>query len=142
MRLHPASPVALRRAMTTVELRSGLVVPAGETVAISVQDANRDPAVFGDRPEVFDPDRSLPEGTPRWGLSFGHGTHACLGQELAGGLDAIDAVEHGMYGAVVLMAGAMLEAGARPDPGDPPSLDPGTTRIVWGRYPVVFAAPA
>lgn len=138
MRLHPASPVAVRIATTEVTLRSGRVLPAGERIVLGTETANRDPAVFGDDAGVFDPARSLPDGIPPWGLSFGHGTHACLGQELAGGIEPDDALEHHLLGAVALMAGTMLAAGARPDPGDPPELDATTTRVVWGRYPVLF----
>lgn len=138
MRLHPASPVALRIATTDVELRTGVVIPDGESVTISVEQANRDPVVFGDGPERFDPFREIAEGVPRWGLSFGHGAHACLGKELAGGLEPDDALEHHLLGTVAMMSGAMLRAGARPDPNDPATLDPATTRVVWGRYPVLF----
>ncbi len=138
MRLHPASPVALRVATTDVALRSGTVLPEGETVAISVEQANRDPAVFGPDADRFVPDRERADGVAPWGLSFGHGTHACLGQELAGGLDPEDGLEHHLLGSVALMAGAMLRAGARPDPDDPPTLDATTTRVVWGRYPVLL----
>lgn len=138
MRLHPASPVALRIATTEVQLRTGVVVPAGEQVTISVEQANRDPEVFGADPDRFDPFREIADGVPRWGLSFGHGAHACLGKELAGGLEPDDELEHHLLGAVALMSGAMLRAGARRDPDDPASLDAGTTRVVWGRYPVLF----
>ncbi len=138
MRLHPASPVAMRIATETTRLKSGRELPSGESIAISVEDANRDPDVFGAEPERFDPVRSLPDGVSPWGLSFGHGTHACLGQELAGGVEPEDAVEHHLLGSVALMAGTMLQAGARPDPSDPPTLDRATTRHMWGRYPVVF----
>jgi cytochrome P450 len=138
MRLHPASPVALRMATTEVRLRSGMLLPEGETVAISVEQANRDPQVFGPRPDDFEPERERADGVAPWGLSFGHGTHACLGQELAGGLDASDGPDQRLMGSVALMAGAMLEAGARPDPDEPATLDTTTTRVVWGRYPVVF----
>lgn len=138
LRLHPASPVALRAATTGVELKSGRAIPSGGRVTISVEQANRDPGAFGDRADEFDPNRQLAEGVPPWGLSFGHGTHACLGQELAGGLEPDDALDHHLLGSVAVMAGAMLRAGARPDPIDPPSLDPRTTRVMWGRYPVEF----
>jgi len=73
-----------------------------------------------------------------WGLSFGHGAHACLGQELAGGLEPTDALDHRLLGSIVLMARAVLLAGARPDPDDPPTIDPATTRNNWGRYPVTL----
>ncbi len=146
MRLHPASPVAVRRAMVDVTLRSGRVLPAGETVAISVESANRDPEIFGDHPDRFDPHRTPADGASPWGLSFGHGPHACLGQELAGGLEPptgpqpdLANTDRHLHGAVVAMSGAVLQAGARPDPDDPPSLDEGTTRVMWGRYPVVLS---
>lgn len=139
LRLHPASPVSLRRALADVSLRSGRVLPAGEMVSISVHDANRDPEVFGPDADRFDPFRPLPDGVAPWGLSFGHGLHACLGQELAGGLEpAPDALEHHLLGSIAVMAAVALEAGARRDPDDPPVLDTSTTRTVFARYPVLF----
>jgi cytochrome P450 len=138
MRLHPASPVALRTATEDTALKSGRAIAAGETVAIDVEAANRDCEVFGDHADVFDPDRTLVDGVAPWGLSFGYGTHACLGQEIAGGIEPADAIQHHLVGAVALMAGAMLRAGARPDPSDPAINDTNTTRKMWGRYPVVF----
>lgn len=138
MRLHPASPVAMRIALDDITLRSGTTIAADQRVAISVERANRDPEMFGCSPDEFDPYRQLADEVTPWGLSFGHGTHACLGQELAGGLEADDGVERHLLGAVTIMAGRMLAAGARPDPDDPPALDPNTTRVMWGRYPVRF----
>ena len=139
LRLHPASPVSMRRVLADVEFRSGVTATAGDLLAIRVHDANRDPAVFGDDADRFDPFRVLPEGVAPWGLSFGHGLHACLGQELAGGLEpAPDALEHHLLGSIVVMARTALAAGARPDPGRPPTLDEGTTRQVFARYPVLF----
>ncbi len=137
MRLHPASPVAMRVALSDVTLKSGATIAAGEQVVISIEAANRDPDVFGPDADRFNPFRDLAEGTAPWGLSFGHGTHACLGQELAGGVEP-GAVEQHLLGAVTIMAGAMLRAGARPDPDAPAVLDPKTTRVVWGTYPVRF----
>lgn len=138
MRLHPASPVARRRALADVTLPSGRVLPAGCDVVVAMEEANRDPAVFGPGAAAFDPDRALPAGVPPWGLSFGSGTHACLGTELAAGVTADAAVEHHLLGAVAVMAGAVLRAGAEPDPDDPATLDAGTSRVMWGRYPVRF----
>lgn len=138
MRLHPASPVAMRIAVDDVTLRSGRRLPAGEPVTISVHDANRDPSVFHGDPDRFDPSRVVEDGVAPWGLSFGHGSHACLGQELASGLEPDDALDQHLLGSVALMAGVMLRAGARPDPDDPATLDASTTRTVWARYPVRF----
>lgn len=147
LRLHPASTVSLRHALDDIVLKSGRSIRRGALVAIDIQAANRDPLVWGDRAGEFDPLRPVAEGVMPWGLSFGHGVHACLGQELAGGLDCpfgsdgatlVDPDQH-LYGSITVMARAILAAGARRDHLDPPQLDPTTTRRVWGRYPVVFA---
>jgi cytochrome P450 len=140
MRLHPASPVARRIAVDDVVLKSGRLLANGEQVTISVHDANRDPMVFPHEPDRFDPYRTIADGVAPWGLSFGHGTHACLGQELAGGLEPDDALDHHLLGSVALMAGVVLRSGAKTDPDNPAALDAQTTRTVWARYPVRFDA--
>ncbi|UBU09367.1 cytochrome P450 [Nonomuraea gerenzanensis] len=66
----------MRVALEDVEL-DGHLIGKGETVVLSVQAANRDPARFAD------PDR-LDLRRPAVGhLAFGHGVHQCLGQQLA-----------------------------------------------------------
>ena len=72
------SPVQLmlRRATETVEL-SGEKVSKGELVAILLGSANRDERQF-DSPDTFDLGRERPSH-----LSFGFGTHFCLGANLA-----------------------------------------------------------
>jgi cytochrome P450 len=140
LRLHPASPVALRRALARVELRSGTSIPHGEIVALDLVAANRDPEVFGPDADAFVPGRPLPEDVAPWGLSFGHGVHACLGQELAGGLapDPDDDTDRHLLGSIVVMARALLQRGARHDPADPPERDATTTRDAYARYPVLL----
>lgn len=140
MRLHPASPVALRQATETVTLRSGVTIEGGATVVLDLVAANRDPAVFGPRGHDFDPSRHLADDVPPWGLSFGHGIHACLGMELAAGVPAhqLGGLEHHLLGAVVVMSGVLLADGARPDPHDPAVIDTSTTRTVFSRYPVLL----
>lgn len=142
LRLHPASPVSMRRALTEITLRSGTTIPAGSTVAVDVESANRDPLVFGEHADRFDPHRALPEDVAPWGLSFGHGVHACLGQELAGGLAFTDGDHLGahLFGSISVMAGVLLAEGAAPDPDAPRVLDTSTTREVHARYPVIFDA--
>lgn len=134
LRLHPASPVACRRAVRDTRI-ANRQIDAGTDVTIAIESANRDRAVFGDEPERFDPDRAVAAGIARWGLSFGSGMHACLGRELAGGRSVEDGPA--LQGAVSMLIAALLRAGARPDPGTQPSLDPSTTRNTWGRYPVI-----
>ncbi len=55
----------------------GETIPKGSTVVVSLLAANRDPARFPD-PDALDFRR-----TARGLLSFGHGVHQCLGQQLA-----------------------------------------------------------
>ncbi|GAA2210214.1 cytochrome P450 [Nonomuraea monospora] len=66
-----------RAAREDVEV-AGVLVRAGETVAMSLPMINRDPGVFED-PDALDPRRE----EARRHLSFGHGVHQCLGQQLA-----------------------------------------------------------
>ncbi|HXV92885.1 MAG TPA: cytochrome P450 [Pseudonocardia sp.] len=145
LRLHPASPVAHRRALAPVRLRSGVEIPEGTLVVLDVAAANRDPRVF-ERPTVFDPLREVPGDVPRWGHAFGGGIHACIGTELAGGVPASEHREPGgdgaapaqVLGTVTLMLAALLAAGARPDPDRPPQRDPHSSRDHFASYPVVF----
>lgn len=140
LRLHPPSPVALRRALTDVTLGSGREVPAGAHVVIDVVAANRDPSIFGPSADAFDPWRPLPEGVNLWGLAFGTGFHSCLGQELAGGVASSpgDPAGEVLRGSIATMASILLRHGARLDPADPPTLDHQTVRKHFGRFPVLL----
>lgn len=73
--LSVADPL-LRAALEDVEV-AGQLIRAGETVTVSVQAANRDPHKFPD------PDRLDIHRRATGHLSFGHGVHQCLGQQLA-----------------------------------------------------------
>jgi cytochrome P450 len=139
LRLHPASPVAQRRALAPITLRGGTEIPEGAVVVMDLAGANRDAAVF-DRPLEYDPLREVPEDVPRWGHAFGGGMHACIGTELAGGVPSSVEGEQ-VLGTVTLMLGALIEAGGRPDPADPAERDPHSAREHFGRYPVVFGSP-
>jgi cytochrome P450 len=141
VRLQPSSPVAQRWALADVELADGTLVPTGARVTIDLMAANRDPEVFGTDPEAFDPHRTLAAGVAPWGLSFGLGMHACIGQDLAAGVDPGDgssADDDHLFGLVPVAVRAVLDAGGAPDPDDPPAVDPESSRGYWGRYPVVF----
>ncbi|NWJ72622.1 cytochrome P450 [Pseudonocardia sp. ICBG1122] len=139
LRLNPASPVAWRRATAEVTLRSGRLLPEGALVELDLRAANADPAVFGADAAGFEPDRDLPDGVPPWGHSFGGGMHACIGMELDGGVhSATSADQEHVYGTVTLMVAALLAAGVRPDPDEPPTEDRSSSRPNFERYPVVF----
>ena len=140
LRLHPASPEATRIATADVQLPCGVHIPTGATVVINMVSANRDPEVFGLSAEAFDPDRVTPTQAPRWGLTFGTGFHACLGQELAGGLGEDQQQETPLYGAIVVMLQAVLQRGGIPHLKQQPELDVATRRPVWKHYPVSFVS--
>ena len=139
LRLHPASPETHRVAEADVEI-AGVIAGRGRRVIVDMESVNRDRSVWGDDAEVFRPGRALPSDASPWGMTFGHGMHACLGMELAGGVaperDA-PATDH-LLGAITTMAHHLLTRGARPDPGHPCRLDTSTTRVVYATFPVAF----
>jgi cytochrome P450 len=67
-----------RVALEEIEDLGGKRIPKGETVLCLLGSANRDPAVYSDRPDRLDITR--PNVKP---LSFGGGIHFCLGAQLA-----------------------------------------------------------
>jgi cytochrome P450 len=67
-----------RVALEDIDDLGGKKIPKGESVLCLLGSANRDPAVFPDRPDQLDITR--PNVRP---LSFGGGIHFCLGAQLA-----------------------------------------------------------
>jgi len=67
-----------RVALEEIDDLGGKKIPKGESVLCLLGSANRDPAVYPDRPERLDITR--PNVRP---LSFGGGIHFCLGAQLA-----------------------------------------------------------
>lgn len=141
LRLHPASPVAWRRAERSLDLGAWGAVRRGQLVQIDLLAANHDPDVFGKAASEFDPERRLPHGVRPYGLAFGHGVHACLGRELDGGAlpGPKPNPERHPTGIVTALVGALLAAGARADPAHPPQRDAATERNNWATYPMVLS---
>lgn len=77
MRYSPVVFGAMRCAVVDVEI-AGYTIPAGTMVIANTAAANRDPAVF-EHPERLDITRQHPSQI----LTFGGGTHYCLGAHLA-----------------------------------------------------------
>ena len=140
LRLNPASPVALRRPLQDVKLSDGILLNEGTEVTLDLMAANRDYEIFGKKSDNYNPYREVPEGVPRWGMSFGAGMHACVGAELDGGLeiDPDRPPSETLFGTVAIMAHALLSAGGRRDPNNPPQLDPNSERKHFSAYPVIF----
>ncbi len=144
LRLHPISPIAARWAIADFELADGTRIDEGDRVHIDMRAVNRDPTVFGDDAEAFDPDRKLPADVPRPGVSFGHGMHHCIGQELAVGIepDADTGFDHRLVGLVGVVITELLGHDVRPDPADPPAIDELSERGTFERYPVLIGPNA
>jgi len=140
VRLQPSSPTAMRWALADIDLKTGTHIPKGAKVVIDLAAVNRDTSVFGDDAADFNPHRELPDRVAAYGLSFGLGMHACIGQDLAAGLlfDESSTMETHMFGLVPEAVQIMFDHHVRPDPNDPPEMDPSTTRPYFGRYPVLL----
>jgi cytochrome P450 len=76
MRWNPSFPAVRRTAVRQVQL-SGATIEPGQIITAWISAANRDPGIF------LDPDRFDIRRSPNRHLSFGHGTHFCLGAPLA-----------------------------------------------------------
>jgi cytochrome P450 len=131
LRLHPTPPAFGRIATEQVELSDGRVIREGQWVALLPGGANRDPAVFGPDPDVFRPDRELPRSVARYGVSFGGGSHQCLGLRVVLGNDGVGSHAHVLR--------ALLRAGITPDPDRIGVREP-SERKHWDTYPVLFTS--
>ena len=140
IRLNPSSPIAMRRALEDTTLRNGIVVKEGSIVVIDLMAVNRDKNMYGENAHEFDPHRTPRDSTvSRWGLSFGSGMHACIGQELAAGLNERSAETADFeYGLSTVAVQSMFDRNVRPDPANPPQMDTATSRPYWGSYSVLL----
>ena len=140
IRLQPSSPTAARWALEHLELKSGIEISEGDKVIIDLETVNRSQDLYGDDASEFNPNRELQNGVTPWGLSFGQGMHACIGQDLAAGLvfDTNSTEEDHLFGLVPVAVQTLFLNGCKPDPDNPPKMDDSTTRPYFGKYPVVF----
>ncbi|PYE53488.1 cytochrome P450 [Deinococcus yavapaiensis] len=82
LRLEPVVTTLYRRAERPIVLND-LTIPEGSVLALDVQEANTDPAAFGEDAQQICPGRALPRGVQAPALSFGDGHHRCPGAFLA-----------------------------------------------------------
>ncbi|MFI5621703.1 cytochrome P450 [Streptomyces sp. NPDC051567] len=75
----PAAYALMRFALEDIDMGEGVVIPKGDPIVVSFASAGRDPQVHGPDAERFDVTRA----TRGQHLSFGFGTHHCLGATLA-----------------------------------------------------------
>lgn len=142
LRLHPASPVARRKALCPMHLPDRSEVAEGEIVDVNIAVANRDPAVFGPDAASFNPYRVLPGRVQLYGTTFGAGMHACVGRILAAGMPVAIGGDDGEteHGTLHMVTHALLDAGIDFDPARPPVIDESTTRKHFHTFPFVLGA--
>ncbi len=140
LRLEPISPIGARWATADFTLADGTGVAEGDRVHIDMRAANRDPSVFGDDADEFDPNRTVPHDVPRAGVSFGHGMHHCIGQELAVGIEpgGGGTFDERLFGLVGTVIQELLRHHVRPDPERPPGVDELSSRGTFSSYPVLL----
>ena len=139
-RLHPSSPVALRKAVCPVQLPGNKSADVDDDVVIDLYNSNRDKKIFGNDADKFNPDRETPNGQNLYGLSFGLGMHSCIGRNLAAGVNSkpdTDPNNH-HYGTVTMIMRKLISCNAIPDISNPPRMDEKTKRPNWGYYPITF----
>ena len=141
-RLHPSSPIALRKPVCPVKLPDDKDAELGDSIVIDLYNSNRDKKVFGDDADKFNPYREPPSGQNLYGLSFGLGMHSCIGRNLAAGVNSkpdTDPNNH-HYGTVTMILRELISRNAIPDPKDTAKMDDKTKRPNWGYYPIIFSS--
>ena len=140
MRLHPASPVAWRTPIEKTTIASQEFTP-DDLLILDLQAANRDPDVFGNKPNEYNPHRVvLNSKTKLYGLTFGAGVHMCTGKDLDGGVANhlnTDETKH-QYGIVCSLVRTLLERNVTPHISNPPTIDLNTSRNTWATFPIQF----
>lgn len=141
LRLRPTTPKIRRRAVADTVV-AGREVSADSLVVLDAMIGNRDPALFGQDPDRFDPHRVVDPSVARWGLSFGAGAHQCPGRSVGGGFPV---PAHGepddehVFGLVALELHEICRRRPRPDPERASERDTRTERHTrWAHFWVRF----
>jgi len=144
LRMHAALPALMRRATAEVVLSSGRVIQSGEYVALEFGKANRDRGFFGEDADEYNPRRAAtlePPAMP-WGLSFGGGTHMCIGRRMVTGGDLVgahtDSNQRGTTGSLLTILTVLLSCGIQPDRSTHWVKDDTTFYDFYTSYPVLF----
>jgi len=141
LRLHPASPVARRKALCPMHLPDGTDVDTGQIVDVNMARANRDPEVFGADAATFNPYRELTGRVQLYGMTFGAGMHSCVGRILAAGMPirpGVEGEDETEYGTLHAVIHALLENGIAFDPANPPKIDDSTERKHFESFPFLL----
>ena len=139
LRLHQPVPALLRVATRDIVLESsGRLFRTGERIALFFSHANREPALFGEDVENFNPLRTTGRKPPPWGLSFGSGAHTCIGRALVTGLSQRYDDAHPTLGTIVGVLHALYQAGVALDPAQEPQRNTSSTHDAFASMPIVL----
>jgi cytochrome P450 len=137
LRLHPVSPFFIRKAERDTVLGSGRAFSAGSYVVLDIIAASRDPEVFGEDANEFNPHRVAAIPIKPTGLAFGDGPHTCIGMAMSiGEASSDDEESDGSVGFIVHVLRELYRAGVRCDPDHPPRWNDANVRNEYAEYPV------
>jgi cytochrome P450 len=134
LRLNIPNPAILRVALRDGTTPGGREYKQGDEFVLYTAIANRDPEYFGDDAESFNPFRTTRDGAPRWGFSFGHGRHLCIGRPLALGRFS-DIAEPEFEGSTVSVLRALIACGISYVPDRPPVYRDDTFKAAFKTFP-------
>ena len=87
LRLWPGAPFIIRRSREDAEILDEYPVTPEDCLHISLASLHRDPSIWGDDADSFDPDRFAPDREaalpPNAYLPFGIGQRACIGRQFS-----------------------------------------------------------
>jgi hypothetical protein len=138
LRLHQPAPTLLRFAKRDVTLSTGRRFREGERIVLMFVPANREVDVFGQDAENFNPFREAPDQRRPWGLTFGSGSHICLGRTLVTGLSNRIDDDAGTNGTMVTLLGALYGAGIALVPDDLPRKTAASYHDSYETFPVLL----
>lgn len=139
-RLHQTSPARFRAAARDVTLSTGRKVAQGEMVALHAPPANVQAEIFGADARCFNPWRETPKGMMPWGMTFGLGSHSCLGRTLVTGVMSSGDAKFGTHGTAVRLMLALYGLGAALDPANPPKRPHDSLHDTYESVPMVLRA--
>ncbi|HEX3613867.1 MAG TPA: cytochrome P450 [Sporichthyaceae bacterium] len=126
----PFAPYQTRLSLEENTLCTGEKVYPNQELHIEYVLANRDPEIFGADAADFNPHRPDPtDGSPRYGVGFGIGSHQCYGLRVVVG-------HEGKGGAHLELLRKLMSLGVRPDPErEPVTLKKDMSKFLIGDIP-------
>jgi len=139
MRMRPATPFQIRKALKTVTLSSGRTVAEGDYIALAMAEASRDRTTFGEDADSYDPMRKPVGRVKPAGIAFSEGPHTCIAMSLSvGDANSDDEERHGL---LIALLAQLLRRDVRIETGDGVKRQDGTIRAEYDAFTVTLAVP-